>query len=228
MSDVKFKTAANCIHVSYYSGPIQVNTTMFVCKDRGVVQSTSLKSMSAQTVDINYTLALEVSVNRASYGQLTEGGPIPIPPPRNEFHLFENRQAWAVVNPNLNAMVQGDLRCDGDPVCLDTIKTMNTQLDQPANVEFHGKFQMTSGQTRNLVSTYQLHPGVEFVKAPSPSSGLEPSLEECWKVKNESMRLILKGNLSYILGNCTIPVSDDATCLITDHVALPLGWNRDN
>ncbi|KAH8772372.1 Six-hairpin glycosidase-like protein [Hyaloscypha finlandica] len=42
------------------------------------------------------------------------------------------------------------------------------------------------------------------------------------------MRLIIKGNLSYILRNCAIPVGSSATCLITDHVALPLGWNRDN
>ncbi len=227
MSDLKFKSATNKIIVTYSLGNIQVETNISVSRDQGVVESTTLRSDSTEKVEVDYTLSLDVSVNRASYGQLTEGGPIPIPPPRNEFQLLNERQAWAVVNQNLDAMIQGSLYCDGEPVRLEPLEGDTVAVDQAVSTAFHGTLQICSGKTRNLTSTYRLQPGSELAII-SPLVNLVPSREEHWKIRNESMRLIIKGNLSYILGNCTIPVSASATCLITDHVALPLGWNRDN
>jgi hypothetical protein len=228
VSHLKFEIVANHIIATYSLNGIQVETTISVSKDRSVIQSTVLRSPSIQIVEVEYTLALNVSVNRASYGQLTEGGPIPISPPRNEFLVFNKSQNWAVINQNLDATIQGSLYCDGEPVYLQPLKNENVALDQPVNTAFHGTLQFSPRQTRALVSTYRLQPGVEFVKISSPSTNSETSREGGWKIRNENMRLIIKGNLSYILGNCTIPMADAATCLITDHVALPLGWNRDN
>jgi hypothetical protein len=208
ISDLKFKTVANNVIVTYSAGKVQVETTISVSKED--------------------TLALNVSVNRASYGQLTEGGPIPIPRLRNEFKLFEGNHSWAVTNRNLDATIQGALYCDGLPVCLESMTRQNTTLEQPVSTEFHGTIQIFPGQLRTLISTYRLQPGTEFSNILSPLLKLEPSRGEGWQIKNKTMSLIIRGNLSYILGNCTIPISKNATCLITDHVALPLGWNRDN
>ncbi|UKZ57633.1 hypothetical protein TrVGV298_011493 [Trichoderma virens] len=49
-----------------------------------------------------------------------------------------------------------------------------------------------------------------------------------WKKPETVETYIVRRNVDYILGNCAIPVSESAVALITDHVALPLGWNRDN
>jgi uncharacterized protein len=227
--DLNYEILADrSILVTYSIGQIQVATNVSVYKDRSVVQTTILSSTSTQCVEVDYTLALNVSVNRASYGQLTEGGPIPIPTPRNEFRLFDRNRTWAVINRNLDAMIQGTLYCDGLPVCLEPIEVEKVTLEQPVNVAFHGTIQIHPGETCTLMSTYRLQPGSEFTKVPSPRMALVPRREEGWKIKNDNMRLIIKGNLSYIIGNCTIPVDNKATCFITDHVALPLGWNRDN
>jgi hypothetical protein len=228
ISDLKFKTVANNVIVTYSAGKVQVETTISVSKEEGVVQSTVLATKLVHTVELGYTLALNVSVNRASYGQLTEGGPIPIPRLRNEFKLFEGNHSWAVTNRNLDATIQGALYCDGLPVCLESMTRQNTTLEQPVSTEFHGTIQIFPGQLRTLISTYRLQPGTEFSNILSPLLKLEPSRGEGWQIKNKTMSLIIRGNLSYILGNCTIPISKNATCLITDHVALPLGWNRDN
>lgn len=227
-SDLKFKTVANNVIVTYSAGKVQVETTISVSKEGGVVQSTVLATKSIHTVELDYTLALNISVNRASYGQLTEGGPIPIPRLRNEFKLFEGSHSWAVINRNLDATIQGALYCDGLPVCLELMTKQNTTLEQPVSTAFHGTIQIFPGQMRTLTSTYRLQPGTGLANILSPLLKLEPSRDEGWEIKNETMSLIIRGNLSYILGNCTIPISQNATCLITDHVALPLGWNRDN
>jgi hypothetical protein len=228
ISNLKSETVANNITATYSIGRVQVTTTVSVGKDQRVVQYIILKSTSTQKEQVDYTLALNISVNRASYGQLTEGGPIPIPPPSNEFQLADGSQAWAVVNQNLDAMIQGDLYCDDLRVCLEPVKRNNTALGQPVSMAFHETLKINPGQTRTLTSTYLLQPRCDFAKITSPRKDPGPNREEGWKIKNENMRLIIKGNLSYILGNCTIPVSSSATCLVTDHVALPLGWNRDN
>lgn len=39
---------------------------------------------------------------------------------------------------------------------------------------------------------------------------------------------IIRRNVDYILGNCCVPVSENEVAVLADHVALPLGWNRDN
>jgi uncharacterized protein len=228
VSDLRSISGANNITVTYSLGKLQVKTTISVSKEQGVIQSTDLRSTSTQNLDLDYTLALNVGVNRASYGQLTEGGPIPIPPPRNEFLLLDTNRAWAVSNTNLDAMIQGALYCDGHRVCLEPIDGNSTPIEEPISKAFHGTLQIHPGQTRNLTSTYRLLPGTEISGSSNPPLKVSSRSEEGWKIKNENMSLIIKGNVSYILGNCTIPVSDSATCLITDHVALPLGWNRDN
>lgn len=228
VSNLSFETMANYITVSYSIGKIKVKTIITVCKEQGVIQNTALRSSSTHAADVDYTFALNVSVNRASYGQLTEGGPFPIPPPKNEFQLFNGNRAWAIINPNLNATIQGSLRCDGLLVFLEPVEVEKVSLEQPLRMAFHGKVEIFPGQTRILTSTYRLRPGSELATVSSPLVRLEARREEEWKIKNENMKEIIKGNLSYILGNCTIPVSNTATCLVTDHVALPLGWNRDN
>jgi hypothetical protein len=105
---------------------------------------------------------------------------------------------------------------------------ITTAIEQPISKAFHSTLQIHPGQTRNLTSTYRLLPGTEISCLSHPPLKVSSGSEDDWKIKNENMSLIIKGNVSYILGNCTIPVSNSATCLITDHVALPLGWNRDN
>jgi len=228
ISDLDFDISANNITITYSLGRLHVTTTISVCGSRGVIQSTVLKSTATKTIQVGYKLALNISVNRASYGQLTEGGPIPIPPPRNEFQLFDGSRAWAVINPNLDAMVQGSLFFDGLPVLLEPLKVEDVSLHLPVRAAFRGTVQILPGTTHTLTSTYRLQPGTKFAELLSSLTNVGLSPAERWAVKNENMNLIVKGNLSYILGNCTIPVSKSATCLITDHVALPLGWNRDN
>lgn len=220
----------NRVLVTYSIGGIHVETTISISEDGHVAQSAVLKSTSIWPAKVDYTLALNISVNRASYGQLTEGGPIPIPPSRNDFRLFDNDRVWAVTNPNLDAMIQGTLFYDGVPVRLGPGMNymQGVSLERPVDAAFRGTFSLPPNETRTLTLISHLRPDTTLAVVDSSPKNFPSKQAETWNIGNDAKRLIIKGNLAYILGNCTVPVSNEYTCFITDHVALPLGWNRDN
>lgn len=212
--------------ISYSIGEALITTTLFIGDCGSVVQSTNIKSTSTKSLSVDYSLALAVSVNRASYGQLTEGGPIPIPVLRNELKLSDNGRTWAVINPNLDASVQGSLYLDGVAISLESGVKETIALGAPINATFNGTINLHPKQSSSITSTFQLHSGSSVSKLkPAPQLA---NYKGGWKIKHDTSGLIIKRNLAYILGNCTVPVGKDSTCFITDHVALPLGWNRDN
>ncbi len=53
-------------------------------------------------------------------------------------------------------------------------------------------------------------------------------LADAWRKLWQSIPddLMLRRGLCYGL-SCCVPISDEATCIITDHMLLPLAWNRD-
>jgi hypothetical protein len=212
---------------TYSLGTFQVSQTLSVDQDGTVVQSTRIRSQSTRKETLKYALALNVSINRASYGQLTEGGPIPIPVPSNTFALSEDRYVWSVTNSNLDGILEGSLSCDGLFVQLDPELEEISELEKPVSARCHGTIDIMPGAERTLVSTFKLRPGEK--QAPiTPFHSSVSKAREHWKLPENEITLIIQRNLAYILGNCTVPVGRDTICFITDHVALPLGWNRDN
>jgi hypothetical protein len=214
--------------VTYTVEDFQVSTTLSISQDGEATQTTEVKSRAKTARDVDYTLALNVSVNRASYGQLTEGGPIPIPPSKNALQLFDHGRSWAVVNSNLDALVEGSLTCDGKPVPLEAVIQEETVLDQPIKANFRGSIRVLPSESHTFISTYRLRPGTHPAKQASLPLSMPTASRGHWRLENNEVGLIIKRNLEYILSNCAIPIGKNATCFIADHVALPLGWNRDN
>lgn len=216
------------VNITYMVQGFSVSTTLSISQDGEIVQSTQVTSHAATSRGLDYTLSLEMSINRASYGQLTEGGPIPIPPLSNDFRLYEGGKSWAVINSNLDAMAEGRLFCNGEQVTLDLETSETVVTDKPVSSCYHGNVQLCAGQSCTLVSTFRLRPGSEPSNIKSSPSDLKFGFRGDWRLENDEASLIIKRNLEYILGNCSIPIGNNTVCLITDHVALPLGWNRDN
>lgn len=215
------------ILVTYSIRDLHVSTTVSVNRDGQVVHSTTLTGNSSGIVHIDYTLDLSISVNRASYGQLTEGGPIPIPPSENDFQLLDLGKTWAIINENLDAMVDGNFYLNGQPIDLSVGLSEEVFHGKPASKMFPGKLQLHPGQQITAVCTFKVQPGITPSHLSSCPSVVSPRLTGSWKLPDNELGMIIRRNLEYILGNCTLHV-EKGVCFITDHVALPLGWNRDN
>lgn len=216
------------IVITYSIGEAQILTKLWITGGGDVVQSTTVSSTASDVLDLDYTLSLGLSVNRASYGQLTEGGPIPIPPSRNELKLSSSGSRWAIINENLDAMVEGTLFQNGRPVNVEAQINECVVNGGPIDKRFNGKLQVPPGGVRTLTATFNLRPGVVSTPVPTSLSSSPPSASGSWRLEQSPSALIIQRNLEYILNNCVFSVGNDAICFITDHVALPLGWNRDN
>lgn len=235
---IRFEGSANNLNINFVNnqwplitydiGCFHVSTTLVINSDAEAIQTTRVTSGATTTIELPYVLELNVSINRASYGQLTEGGPIPIPPPRNDLQILNGGHNWAVVNSNLEAILGGSLSCNGVPISFAHDISPTVVGGQPLKSNLPGSKQLLPGQSCTLVATFHLRPGTtsSFEKV-QPSSRVPDSRGQ-WRLGNDEMGLIIKRNLEYVLGNCTIPVGNGNVCFITDHVALPLGWNRDN
>lgn len=216
------------ISVTYYIGEVQVSTTVSIHRNGEVEQTTVLTSESSQIVHVDYALDLKISVNRASYGQLTEGGPIPMPPSENDFRLLDGGKTWTIINKNLDAMIEGSLYINEQPVDLSCRLSEEIFPEGPTNKTLSGSLQLHPRQQITVMCSFRFHSGTTLSRSPQCSDLISPRFDSGWKLPTDEQGMIIRRNLEYILGICALPAGKDAICFITDHVALPLGWNRDN
>ncbi|RYP75070.1 hypothetical protein DL770_007481 [Monosporascus sp. CRB-9-2] len=183
----------------------------------------------AQIITHRYALKLCLSLNRASYGQLTEGGPIPLPPSRNTL-CRTAESVFNVTNPYLGAQLEGSVEVDGTAISLGTLSEQTVD-NAPLNSRVSGKLDILPYTTVTLRARFRLssQPGFNALSPTLPYD--EPPTThgpQSWVSLQRCTTYIIRRNVDYILGNCAIPVSGTEVAVVTDHVALPLGWNRDN
>lgn len=217
-------------HIQYsIQEDINISTSLYIREDGEVVQSTYISSTASSVKIIRYSLDLGLSVNRASYGQLTEGGPIQIPELENDLKVLGDGRGYAIVNPYLSAQVQGCLEVDGKLVRLEKDVQGGSFMGKPVMASTSKLLEISSNAPKMLIARFRLQPNT------TPGENFQVSGPQIaflrgrpWKNPASEVMFIIRRNLEYILGSCAIPVSNGNVALITDHVALPLGWNRDN
>lgn len=218
---------AAIIELRLESGAL-VSYSLTVDADGTISQQANISNPSKRPVEITYTVDLNISVHRASYGQLTEGGPLPIPPCENHFQP-QDEGLFSITNPFLPAHVEGILDIDGSVMSLDD---MSASIHKGV-VEGHSSVQkmtIASDSEAKLRMRFLLVPGLFSKTQLQGFVSTEPAheLASSWLNSDNCVTYMIRRNVDYILGCCAIPVSGRDVCIITDHVALPLGWNRDN
>ncbi len=207
-----------------------ITTLLRISESGEVTQSLEIRSQLDSVSHVNFTMDFGISVNRASYGQLTEGGPIPIPKSENKISTTSDQQGFSITNAPLGAHLDGYLEGDGQRIDMERAIQEQTFIDSPVTGRYSGSLEVPPRGVRSLTAKFILQPGVV------PHSGEEIRLPQRMGLPKlqgspeATGRFIVRRNLEYILGNCAVPVppSKQAVCLLTDHVALPLGWMRDN
>ena len=199
--------------------------------DGSLSQRATISNESSRQVDVPYELNLCLSVHRASYGQLTEGGPIPLPPSENHLQLHGNAGYFTVSNRFLGARMHGCLDLNGSQVALDGLQE-SAEHGRPLAAALERTISLAPNAKLELAARFELSPDTGSANDQRQSVAQKAAPREAeerdWHQSEKLETYIVRRNLDYILGNCTVPVSDDAVAVITDHVALPLGWNRDN
>jgi hypothetical protein len=217
--------------VSYRTGGGHAITISLRVSEGGeVIQSAEIRSFADSASSVSFVMDFGISVNRASYGQLTEGGPIPIPRSENKITTTKDQQGFLITNTPLGAHLKGYLEGDGQLVDIKDALREETFAASPVVRRYSGMLEIPPRGARVLTAKFILQPGVVPQAHRDTKFPQRAGLPKLWKTPEEAGRFIVRRNLEYILGNCAIPVppSKQAVCLLTDHVALPLGWMRDN
>ncbi|KAL1605256.1 hypothetical protein SLS60_004800 [Paraconiothyrium brasiliense] len=222
---------------------LNVSIQVQVVKGGDILQWVTVENDKATATALDCDVNLCVSLNRASYGQLTEGGPIPLPKSRNIFSLT-NRGSVNVTNPELGARLFGEVgrivKLEGNFTSVEwpsnDQEVRNAPLD--LNIPHHLGFEPHSSIT--LKNRFRFVADEESYQLVSHNLDGEGNESEegtnhndfTWLKQFTLTTYILRRNVDYILANCTVPVvsasKETSVCILTDHVALPLGWNRDN
>lgn len=160
------------------------------------------------------------------------GGPIPLPKSHNSFRK-SGTTTLRIQNPELGAQLFSVLTINGQ--CFDFHGSRDQDaFNEPLAVGVSDKICVPPGEALTICARFRLVPSLEPRKYPfdplhtlpwKAASGIGNSR---WKNDELSTTYVLRRNVEYVLANCVIPVSETSVAVITDHIALPLGWNRDN
>jgi hypothetical protein len=223
----------------YQLGEVEVRSLFLAVDDHEnsyLINRFEVKNTTDKDILFRFTVGGTFSLNRCSYGQLTEAGPIPIPPLENGLEVEHNR--ISIENPNLSAKADILLFCDEGPMVLPFYKTNGIE---PVTYQHMDELRLKAGESRviNMVYTITLlkagklnlkpHDIVELTAKAMRSM---PKWNKTITNSDESndqkaTEFIIARNIDYITSNCSVPVEDEYVCVITDHQLLPLAWNRD-
>ncbi|MDQ0338674.1 hypothetical protein J2S00_001460 [Caldalkalibacillus uzonensis] len=245
--------------ISYRSGHLHYCSyfsVVEIAQQPSIVHTLKVYNKGAEKVVLPFTVGGKLSLNRCSYGQLTEGGPIPIPPVENiwtaaggQLQLFNpNLQArayiWAYLNQCPLTLKTGKGE-SGQPVEYTSFHELVLQPEEEAVIQVLYTLMDTSDsdnittvsgaewEARRVACLTEeldrLNTLINNYAEKILAEGRDQPSSGSQKpsLPAHVTDLIIKRNLAYILGCCKVPVSAEHHCIMTDHQLLPLSWNRD-
>lgn len=149
------------------------------------------------------------SLQRCAYTQLTEGGPIPAPPVHTRLTMQSG--VLNVENPAIGCVVVAGLSSANSDLNIETGGT----------VEFNFEANQQDRLSQVMIA-FGLTCAEALQKIDALTLPAEPA-NEYWSTVPEDV--VLRRGLEYSF-NMAVPVNE-GVCLLTDHMLLPLSWNRD-
>jgi uncharacterized protein len=217
--------------VRYHLETLEVTALFLAGESEGsghLIHQIEISNTGETTATFPYEFGGAWSLNRCSYAELTEAGPIPMPPLENALEARENH--LSLVNGHLPARTDVFLFDNGHPLLL---SPAHETAAEPVSYAHHGEIHLEKGERRLLTIVYILVPSAEE-PLPIAASQVEEWSDKAqaallrWKSwEDETAAFIVQRNIDYIFSCCAVPVTDEHVCVITDHQLLPLSWNRD-
>jgi hypothetical protein len=189
-----------------------------------LINTLEISNLKEENVTCPLIFGGRMSLNRCSYGQLTEAGPIPIPPLENRMVVEENH--LSIMNPNLPAQADVYVYLNDEEIELSSVEVTNAS---PVSYTSQHELLLEPNSSSTIKIIYALKEGKEQQYVINPKQFLTYNLDAIRdsSEKTDLETFIIKRNINYILSCCSVPINHEYTCVITDHQLLPLAWNRD-
>ncbi|KAI5468165.1 Six-hairpin glycosidase-like protein [Mariannaea sp. PMI_226] len=164
-----------------------------------------------EEVRIAFRVNLEASVHRASYGQLTEGGPIPLPQCENALEVNGDEGSFVIRNKFLGAHLSGQLDLDGASMPLVGLKDVTLPGLLKDSSTTYQSLSIAPNSNLSVGLTLYLSPGLEEIRC-SPGLGdlklRNPGSRLTWSNPEKVETYLIRRNVDYILGNCALSISE--------------------
>ncbi len=213
------------------------------------IQLVKVQAYETAPARLNFEWSGTLALTRASYAQLTEGGPIPLPPIDYIFTIEDG--ILAIENSSLGqavALLIGEFDNTGQLTrILDDWKVSPVNDGQSLAINLRGYFSIQENKSNPwLAVIYGYGRDWKDARAQAQAqvtANVDRLLAETvqhWQALDtviEATQLeescpgaswLVRQALAYNLACCLAPVNELVTCIITDHQLLPLSWNRDS
>lgn len=193
-----------CVRLTFESGG-QAECLTYPFKGQAVAQRWKFSAPQTQL-----SLTGRVWLQRSAYTQLTEGGPLPFPAPATQvvqgqtarLTLHNPALPWAACL-NHGSAVPGDA----------------------GSVRFQGGRQAAGSALTLVIGVGQGAAQAQAALDSALASAAPDTAAALWQAAADDP--LLRRGLAYALLCCT-PTGGEALCILTDHMILPLSWNRDS
>jgi uncharacterized protein len=225
-----YKGDFNILYKKLCFGRLELNNYVFIPPGENILISLyDIENYTAETVDVHFSLLGEFGIIRASYGQITENGPIPIPETDNCFQKLSENSFKITENGTVSSSL---VKVIGEYDNYN-ISQVNLSSKTPFTVDNSGKMKICSGKKANIALIISLSDSIDIETTNLDLESvfaLMKETEEYWKkfavkTDNEELDYIVNRNFAYSYGCCFLK---EFGAMITDHQSLPLTWNRDN
>lgn len=176
----------------------------------------------------------KIWLQRCAYTQLTEGGPIPMPPVETKV-IFQRKLGFIQVQNKLLDVTAALIGygCIDNPDGSVEFQKDGMHFPNPGDEwgggNGHKEYLFTFGighgeykAEENQLAIWSY--GSEYLI--KITFDIWQARWQGWQYDNHPLDLSLRRALVYAL-HCCIPVDENSICLITDHQLLPLAWTRD-
>ena len=225
-----FIEKTNTVFIKKIYDEFVINKIIFIPPEKNfLIYLHEIKNISSKEISLPFTVIGNYGITRASYGQITENGPIPIPQIKNIIKKVKSNQLTITEEGTESS---GFLQLIGD---FSEFNFKFNKLTSPTPTDFEnsGKINIGANEQKHLaliiglsdsrtqnISDFTLEE-ILFWKKETDNYWEKLSIE----TGNKEVDYIINRNLAYTFGCCCIKSTG---AMITDHQSLPLTWNRDN
>lgn len=205
----------------FFEDGIRADITTFVPHDhRVVLQQWDFHADHASDHHMRAIWQGDLSLQRCAYTQLTEGGPLAIPDATTTIRFDPEKNVYFVSNEHLQRVIAvgGDF--------------LSTAAPQSDTFSFQRRISVPSHLTVMIGIGTNEDDACRQITFNKPADDLSKNAVEHWQQHwqgwsphHAKLEPAIKRGLRYGLEMC-IPV-DTGLCILTDHMLLPLSWNRD-
>ena len=228
---LSFDKKSNILTSRKSSSKIEVITHVFIPPNgSSIIYLYEVKNISSEFCNVNFSVNGNCGIIRASYGQITENGPIPLPGTENNCSKVDNC-CLTLTEAGTESSAVIKLLCADGEFSFDNAGSGISS--NPVKVEGSGKLCLERDNKASLALVVSLS---DCMDVSCPISDIEDVYrqklitEKQWdkiflNIADKDWEFCVNRNLAYTLGCCCLK---EFGAMITDHQSLPLTWNRDN